>query len=59
MRIVIAEDDALLREGLAMLLRAESLDVVATADNPTTFLAAVDAHRPDVCLLYTSDAADE
>ncbi|WP_433058718.1 response regulator transcription factor [Dactylosporangium sp. CS-033363] len=51
MRIVIAEDDALLREGLAMLLRAESLDVVATADNPTTFLAAVDAHEPDVAIV--------
>ena len=31
MRIVIAEDDPLLREGLALLLRAEGLDVVATA----------------------------
>jgi DNA-binding NarL/FixJ family response regulator len=50
-RIVIAEDDALLREGLALLLRAESLDVVATADNPTTFLAAVDAHEPDVAIV--------
>jgi len=50
-RIVIAEDDALLREGLAMLLRAESLDVVATADNPTTFLAAVDEHKPDVAIV--------
>jgi DNA-binding NarL/FixJ family response regulator len=50
-RIVIAEDDALLREGLALLLRAESLDVVATADNPTTFLAAVDEHRPDVAIV--------
>jgi DNA-binding NarL/FixJ family response regulator len=51
MRIVIAEDDALLREGLAMLLRAEDLDVVATADNPTTFLAAVDQHEPDVAIV--------
>lgn len=32
MRIVIAEDDPLLREGLALLLRAEGLDVVGTAD---------------------------
>ena len=31
MRVVIAEDDPLLREGLSLLLRAESLDVVATA----------------------------
>ncbi|MGY1748866.1 response regulator [Modestobacter sp. SYSU DS0511] len=51
MRIVIAEDDALLREGLALLLRAESLDVVATAGEPDGFLAAVDAHRPDVAIV--------
>ncbi|MGY1719268.1 response regulator [Blastococcus sp. SYSU DS0552] len=51
MRIVIAEDDALLREGLALLLRAESLDVVATADGPDGFLTAVDEHRPDVAIV--------
>ncbi|WP_033342758.1 response regulator [Catenuloplanes japonicus] len=51
MRIVIAEDDALLREGLALLLRAEGLDVVATTDNPVTFLAAVDKHTPDVAIV--------
>ncbi|MCZ7436953.1 response regulator transcription factor [Micromonospora sp. WMMC241] len=51
MRIVIAEDDALLREGLALLLRAEDLDVVATAGDPAEFLAAVDAHGPDVAIV--------
>ncbi|GAA3254548.1 response regulator transcription factor [Nonomuraea helvata] len=51
MRIVIAEDDPLLREGLALLLRAESLDVVATAPDPDGFLAAVDAHGPDVAIV--------
>ncbi|MEU3168412.1 response regulator transcription factor [Streptosporangium sp. NPDC006930] len=51
MRIVIAEDDPLLREGLALLLRAESLDVVATAAEPDGFLAAVDAHEPDVAIV--------
>ena len=51
MRIVIAEDDALLREGLALLLRAESLDVVATTGTPDEFLAAVDEHRPDVAIV--------
>ncbi|MDQ0364627.1 response regulator transcription factor [Catenuloplanes indicus] len=51
MRIVMAEDDALLREGLAMLLRAEGLDVVETTDNPVTFLAAVDKHTPDVAIV--------
>ncbi|SDG21171.1 DNA-binding response regulator, NarL/FixJ family, contains REC and HTH domains [Lentzea fradiae] len=51
MRIVIAEDDPLLREGLALLLRAESLDVVATADTPGSFLAAVTEHEPDVAIV--------
>jgi DNA-binding NarL/FixJ family response regulator len=51
MRIVIAEDDALLREGLALLLRAESLDVVATTDSAEPFLAAIDEHRPDVAIV--------
>ncbi len=51
MRIVIAEDDPLLREGMALLLRAESLDVVATTDNPEAFLAAVDEHDPDVAIV--------
>jgi DNA-binding NarL/FixJ family response regulator len=50
-RIVIAEDDALLREGLALLLRAESLDVVATAEGPAAFLAAIDEHTPDVAIV--------
>jgi len=50
-RIVIAEDDPLLREGLALLLRAESLDVVATTGSPEEFLAAVDEHRPDVAIV--------
>ncbi|WP_198601304.1 response regulator transcription factor [Streptomyces sp. MH60] len=51
MRIVIAEDDPLLREGLALLLRAEGLDVVATADTADSVLAAIDEHEPDVAIL--------
>ncbi len=51
MRIVIAEDDALLREGLASLLRAEGLDVVATAPGPEEFLAVVDEQKPDVAIV--------
>jgi len=51
MRIVIAEDDSLLREGLALLLRAEGLDVVATAGDPDDFLVAVDEHKPDVAIV--------
>jgi DNA-binding NarL/FixJ family response regulator len=51
MRIVIAEDDPLLREGLALLLRAEGLDVVATAGDPDGFLDAVDTTKPDVAIV--------
>jgi DNA-binding NarL/FixJ family response regulator len=51
MRIVIAEDDSLLREGLALLLRAEGLEVVATTDNAEDFLKAVDEHRPEVAIV--------
>jgi len=51
MRIVIAEDDPLLREGLALLLRAESLAVVATTDSPAPFLAAIDEHKPDIAIV--------
>ncbi|NUQ99826.1 MAG: response regulator transcription factor [Streptomyces sp.] len=51
MRIVIAEDDPLLREGLALLLHAESLDVAATAGTAQEALSAIDTHRPDVAIL--------
>lgn len=51
MRIVIAEDEALLREGLALLLRAESLEVVATAEDADTLLAALDEFRPEVAII--------
>ncbi|EHN74806.1 response regulator [Streptomyces coelicoflavus] len=51
MRIVIAEDDPLLREGLALLLRAEALDVVAKVGSADEVLDAIDAHRPDVAIL--------
>ena len=51
MRIVIGEDDALLREGLALLLRAEGLDVVATAADRDELLSAVGEHAPDVAIV--------
>lgn len=51
MRIVIAEDDALLREGLTLLLRNEGLDVAAATDNPDDFLLAVAEHEPDIAVV--------
>lgn len=50
LRIVIAEDDALLREGLALLLRAEGLDVAATTETPDRALDAIDDHKPDIAI---------
>jgi DNA-binding NarL/FixJ family response regulator len=50
-RIVIAEDDALLREGLVLLLGTEGIDVVAATDNPSAFLEAVTAWKPDAAIV--------
>ncbi|WP_406010991.1 response regulator transcription factor [Streptomyces sp. NBC_00637] len=51
MRIVMAEDDPLLREGLALLLGAEGLDVVAKTGTADEALDAIEEHRPDVAIL--------
>ncbi|MFD5828434.1 response regulator [Lentzea sp. NPDC060358] len=51
MRIVIAEDDALLREGLTLLLRNEGIEVAAATDNPDDFLVAVADHEPDIAVV--------
>lgn len=51
MRVVIAEDDALLREGLALLLSAEGFEVCAAVDNADDFGAAVTARQPDVTVV--------
>ncbi len=49
-RVVLAEDSVLLREGLVQLLRAEGVDVVAAVDDADTALRAVAEHRPDLLL---------
>ncbi|MEV0078265.1 response regulator transcription factor [Nocardia neocaledoniensis] len=51
MRIMIAEDDALLREGLVLLLSTAGIEVVAAVDNADDFLAAVAAERPDAVVV--------
>lgn len=50
MRIVIGEDEALLREGLQMLLAADGFEVVATAGDAPAMVRAVDDHRPDLLI---------
>lgn len=51
MRIVIAEDGVLLREGLAHLLADEGHEVVATVGDALGLVEAVERERPDVCLV--------
>jgi DNA-binding NarL/FixJ family response regulator len=48
MRVVIAEDSALLREGLVRLLEDRGHEVVAAVADADSMLAAVAEHRPDV-----------
>ncbi|GIJ43142.1 DNA-binding response regulator [Virgisporangium aliadipatigenens] len=51
MRVVIAEDLALLRDGLTRLLEAFSFEVVAAVDNGPALLPALLSHRPDVAIV--------
>lgn len=48
MRVVIAEDEALLREGVALVLAEGGLDVVAKLPDAAALLEAVEEHAPDV-----------
>jgi DNA-binding NarL/FixJ family response regulator len=51
MRVVIAEDEALLREGLARLLTDAGVEVVGLAETPDQLLALVARLTPDVAIV--------
>jgi DNA-binding NarL/FixJ family response regulator len=51
MRVVIAEDAVLLREGLIRLLTENGHEVVAAVDTGPALVDAVVAHRPDVSIV--------
>jgi DNA-binding NarL/FixJ family response regulator len=51
LRVVIADDAFLLREGLVRLLTEHGHDVVAAVGDGTTLVEAVVAHRPDVSIV--------
>ena len=51
MRVVIAEDSLLLREGLAQLLERAGFDVVGQAGNADELLLKVRSYRPDVAVI--------
>ncbi|MFI0374295.1 LuxR C-terminal-related transcriptional regulator [Actinomadura sp. 1N219] len=51
MRVVIAEDLALLREGLVSLLETHDFEIAAAVDNGPSLLKALLDHRPDVAVV--------
>jgi DNA-binding NarL/FixJ family response regulator len=50
-RVVIADDSVLVREGIAAILTRAGIDVLAQVDSPDDLLREVDAHRPDVAVV--------
>jgi DNA-binding NarL/FixJ family response regulator len=51
MRVVIAEDQALLREGIVALLREQEIDVVAQAEDGPGLLRILNGHKPDLAIV--------
>ena len=51
MRVIIADDSMLLREGLARLLTEAGFEVVGQAGEGDELVALVDAERPDVAIV--------
>lgn len=51
MRVIIAEDAVMLREGLIRLLGEHDAEIVAAVDNGDAFVDAVMKHRPDVSIV--------
>lgn len=51
LRVIIGEDDVLLREGIARILDAAGLDVVARAGDADDMLRKILAFRPDIAIV--------
>ena len=51
MRVVVTEDQALLREGIVALLREQGIEVVAQAEDGDGLLRIVAGHKPDVAVV--------
>jgi DNA-binding NarL/FixJ family response regulator len=51
MRVLIADDSLLIRDGLASLLRESGIEVVAQTDSVDGLLRKVGAHRPEVAII--------
>lgn len=51
MRVVIADDNLLVRRGISALLEDSGVEVAAEVDDGEALLRAVDEHRPDVAIV--------
>ncbi|MFD8565675.1 response regulator [Streptomyces sp. NPDC059639] len=50
LRAVLGEDQPIVREGIATILRTAGIDVVAAVDNAVDLVRAADEHLPDVVI---------
>jgi DNA-binding NarL/FixJ family response regulator len=50
-RVVIADDSVIIREGIVAILTRAGIDVAGQASNADELMDAVDAHRPDVAIV--------
>jgi DNA-binding NarL/FixJ family response regulator len=64
-RVVLADDDVLLREGLAGLLERSGFEIVGQCDNAPELIALIREHRPDLAVVdirmppgHTSEGLD-
>jgi DNA-binding NarL/FixJ family response regulator len=64
-RVVLADDDVLLREGLAGLLERSGFEVVGQGGTPSELIALVREHRPELAIVdirmppsHTSEGLD-
>jgi len=51
MRVVIAEDQALLREGVVALLREHDIEVASVAEDGDGLLRVIGGHKPDLAIV--------
>jgi DNA-binding NarL/FixJ family response regulator len=50
-RVVIADDSVLVREGIVAILTRAGIEVLAQVDSPDELLREIDAHVPDVAVV--------
>jgi DNA-binding NarL/FixJ family response regulator len=50
-RVIVADDSAVIREGVVRILASAGMDVVSEARDADQLLAAVEAHRPDLAVV--------